>query len=138
MVKDCSRISQIDSKRRHITASLAGENIMIDDIAEGMGKAIFKGISRSIFEILIEFLFFYTGEIVLFIVTLGKNNLVGIITQMNHPQNGLYLLNSVPGSALHFGFLLPGLLIVFFSPKDDFEKRKVSQHSIQQTRIRAG
>lgn len=45
---------------------------MIDDIAEGLGKAVFKGISRFIFEILVEFLFFYTGEIVLFIVTLGK------------------------------------------------------------------
>ena len=45
---------------------------MFDDIAEGLGKAIFKGILRFIFDILIEVLFFYTGEIVLFMVTFGK------------------------------------------------------------------
>ena len=53
-------------------ATLAGENSMIDDIAESLGKAIFKGVLRFVFEILVEGLFFYTGEIVLFIVTLGK------------------------------------------------------------------
>ena len=45
---------------------------MIDDIAEGLSKAIFKGVSRFVFEILVEFLFYYPGEIVLFILTLGK------------------------------------------------------------------
>lgn len=45
---------------------------MLDDIVEGVGKAFLKGISRLLFEILIECFFFYTGEIVLLIVTLGK------------------------------------------------------------------
>jgi len=44
---------------------------MLDDIAEGLGKAIFKGVSRFVFDILIEIFFFYTGEIFLYIVTLG-------------------------------------------------------------------
>ncbi len=45
---------------------------MIDDIAEGAAKLIFKGILRFLFQLLVEFIFFYTGEIVLFIATLGK------------------------------------------------------------------
>lgn len=45
---------------------------MLDDVAEGLGKAILKGILRFIFEILVEILFFYTGEIVLFIATFGR------------------------------------------------------------------
>lgn len=45
---------------------------MLDDIVESLRKPILKGISRLFFEILVEILFFYTGEIVLFIVTLGK------------------------------------------------------------------
>jgi hypothetical protein len=45
---------------------------MIDDIAEGVVKTIFKGILRFLFELIVELLFFYTGEIVLFILTFGK------------------------------------------------------------------
>jgi len=45
---------------------------MIDDIAEGMVKTIFKGIVRFLFELIVEFFLFYTGEIVLFILTFGK------------------------------------------------------------------
>lgn len=45
---------------------------MLDDIAEGLGKTILKGILRFIFEILVECVFFYTGEIILLIVTFGK------------------------------------------------------------------
>ena len=45
---------------------------MIDDIAEGIAKTIFRGVLRFIFEILIEVMLFYTGEIVLFIMTFGK------------------------------------------------------------------
>ena len=45
---------------------------MIDDIVEGIAKTIFRGASRFIFEILIEVMLFYTGEIILFITTLGK------------------------------------------------------------------
>ena len=48
---------------------------MIDDIAEGVVKTIFKGILRFLFELIVELLLFYTGEIVLFvlfILTFGK------------------------------------------------------------------
>lgn len=45
---------------------------MIDDIAEGTAKAIFKGILRFLFQLIVELIFFYTGEVVLFIVTLGR------------------------------------------------------------------
>jgi hypothetical protein len=45
---------------------------MIDDIAEGVVKTIFKGFLRFLFELIVEFFFFYTGEIVLFILTFGK------------------------------------------------------------------
>ena len=45
---------------------------MIDDIAEGAAKAIFKGMLRFLFQLIIEFIFFYTGEIMLFIATVGK------------------------------------------------------------------
>ena len=45
---------------------------MIDDIVEGLGKAILKGIARFVLDVLVEGFFFYTGEIALFIVTLGK------------------------------------------------------------------
>lgn len=45
---------------------------MIDDIAEGIVKTIFRGLLRFIFEILFEVVFFYTGEIGLFIVTFGR------------------------------------------------------------------
>ena len=45
---------------------------MIDDIAEGMVKTIFKGILRFLFALIVEFFLFYTGEIVLFILTFGK------------------------------------------------------------------
>ena len=45
---------------------------MIDDIIEGFGKAILKGVTRFLFDVLVEGFFFYTGEIILFIVTLGK------------------------------------------------------------------
>jgi hypothetical protein len=45
---------------------------MIDDIAEGVVKTIFKGILRFLFELIVEFFFFYTGEIVLFILTFEK------------------------------------------------------------------
>jgi hypothetical protein len=55
-----------------IISAACRENTMIQDIAEGLSKAIFKGVSRFVLEILVEFLFFYTGEIVLFIMTLGK------------------------------------------------------------------
>ncbi|MHB8790812.1 MAG: hypothetical protein ACYDBT_13125 [Desulfobulbaceae bacterium] len=45
---------------------------MIDDIAEGLAKTIFRGALRFFSEILIEVVFFYTGELVLFIVTFGR------------------------------------------------------------------
>lgn len=45
---------------------------MLDDIAEGLGKAIFKGVARFVFGILVEIFFFYTGEIVLYILALGQ------------------------------------------------------------------
>jgi hypothetical protein len=45
---------------------------MLDDIAEGMVKTIFKGVLRFLFELIVEFFFFYTGEIVLFILAFGK------------------------------------------------------------------
>ena len=45
---------------------------MIDDIAEGVVKTIFKGILRFLFELIVEFFLFYTGEIVLFVLTFGK------------------------------------------------------------------
>jgi len=41
---------------------------MLDDIAEELGKAIFKGVSRFVCDILIEIFFFYTGEIFLYLV----------------------------------------------------------------------
>ena len=53
-------------------AQLDGDNSMIDDIAEGIAKTIFRGTLRFIFGILIEAVFFYTGEIVLFILTFGR------------------------------------------------------------------
>ena len=45
---------------------------MLDDFAESLMKTIIRGISRFFIEIIIEFVFFYTGEIVLFIVTFGR------------------------------------------------------------------
>ena len=45
---------------------------MIDDIFEGVAKTILRGILRFIFELLIEIVFFCTGEIVLFILTFGR------------------------------------------------------------------
>ena len=45
---------------------------MIDDIAEGVVKTIFKSVLRFLFELIVEFFFFYTGEIVLFILKFGK------------------------------------------------------------------
>jgi len=51
---------------------LTGDNTVVDDIAEGLAKTIFRGTLRFISEILIEIVFFYTGEIVLFIVTFGR------------------------------------------------------------------
>lgn len=45
---------------------------MIDDIADGIAKTIFRSIVRFIFEILIEVVFFYTGEIVIYIITFGR------------------------------------------------------------------
>ena len=45
---------------------------MIDDIAEGIAKTIFRGALRFFFEVLVEAVFFYTGEIVLFILTFGR------------------------------------------------------------------
>lgn len=45
---------------------------MIDDVAEGVAKTLFKGVLRFLFQIIVEFGLFYTGEIVLFVLTLGK------------------------------------------------------------------
>ncbi len=45
---------------------------MIDDIVEGSAKAVVKSILIFIFEIVVETILFYTGEIVIFISTLGK------------------------------------------------------------------
>jgi len=44
---------------------------MIDDIAEETAKGLFRVIGRFFFSILIELLIFYTGELVLFAITLG-------------------------------------------------------------------
>ncbi len=44
---------------------------MIDDIAEDAAKGLFRVIGRFLFSILIELLIFYTGEVVLFTITLG-------------------------------------------------------------------
>lgn len=44
---------------------------MVDDLAEEATKGLLRGIGRLLFSILIELLIFYTGEIVLFIITLG-------------------------------------------------------------------
>ncbi len=45
---------------------------VIDDIAEGIAKTLFRGVWRFIFQLLFEFMLFYTGEIFLFISTFGK------------------------------------------------------------------
>lgn len=44
---------------------------MLDDLAEEAAKGIFRVILEIILRIIIEFFLFYTGEIILFIVTLG-------------------------------------------------------------------
>lgn len=45
---------------------------MIDDIAEEAAKGIFRVIAEVIFTVLVEGLFFYTGEIILCVITLGN------------------------------------------------------------------
>lgn len=45
---------------------------MIDDIIEGTVKGVLKGTLRFAFQIVVEVLFFYTGEIVIFVITFGK------------------------------------------------------------------
>ena len=45
---------------------------MIDDIVEGAAKGIIRFILEILFRILVEFFLFYTGEILLFFLTLGK------------------------------------------------------------------
>ena len=45
---------------------------MIDDIIEGTVKGVVKGALRVAFQIVVEVLFFYTGEVVIFIITFGK------------------------------------------------------------------
>lgn len=45
---------------------------MIEDVIEGSAKTILKGILRFLFTIFVECFLFYTGEIVLFIITLGN------------------------------------------------------------------
>jgi hypothetical protein len=44
---------------------------MLDDIIEGTVKGVLKGALRFVFEIIVEVLLFYTGEIVIFIITFG-------------------------------------------------------------------
>ena len=44
---------------------------MIDDLAEEATRGFFKGATRFFFSIIIELLIFYTGEIVLFAITIG-------------------------------------------------------------------
>ncbi len=44
---------------------------MIDDIVEGAAKGIFRIIFEIIFHIIVEIILFYTGEILLFVLTFG-------------------------------------------------------------------
>lgn len=45
---------------------------MIDDIVEGAAKGIIRTIFEIIFRIVVEFILFYSGEILLFFLTIGK------------------------------------------------------------------
>jgi hypothetical protein len=45
---------------------------MIDDLAEGVVRGVLGTVLRVVFEVIVEVIFFYTGEMVLFIVTLGR------------------------------------------------------------------
>ena len=45
---------------------------MIDDIAEEVAKGFFRAAARVFFSIIIELFIFYTGELVLFVITLGS------------------------------------------------------------------
>jgi hypothetical protein len=45
---------------------------VLDDIVEGLAKVILRFATRVFFEIIIEVIFFYTGEIVIFILTFGR------------------------------------------------------------------
>lgn len=44
---------------------------MLDDFAEEAAKGILRIIFEILFRIIVEFILFYTGEIVLFVITLG-------------------------------------------------------------------
>lgn len=44
---------------------------MIDDIVEGAAKGIIRTILEIIFRIVVEFILFYSGEILLFFLTIG-------------------------------------------------------------------
>ena len=44
---------------------------MLDDFAEEAAKGIFRIIFEILFRIIVEFFLFYTGEIIIFIVTFG-------------------------------------------------------------------
>jgi len=45
---------------------------MIDDIVEGAAKGILRIIFEILFRIIVEIVLFYTGEILLFVLTLGR------------------------------------------------------------------
>ncbi len=45
---------------------------MIDDIAEGAAKGIIRTIFEILFRVLIEFILFYSGEILIFFITFGR------------------------------------------------------------------
>ena len=95
---------------------------MIDDIVEGLGKAIFKGIFRFIFDLLIEAFFFYTGEIVLFILTLGKKKPRWDYYIDESPSKWVILQKSAPGLELPSGSWLRGLSISQFGLQNESQE----------------
>ncbi|MFA5353385.1 MAG: hypothetical protein WC291_04085 [Thermodesulfovibrionales bacterium] len=45
---------------------------MIDDMVEGGIRVVLGAVGRFLFRLIVEIFLFYTGEIVLFILTLGR------------------------------------------------------------------
>ena len=45
---------------------------MIDDIAEGVARGVIRTILEILFRVIVEFILFYSGEILIFFITLGR------------------------------------------------------------------
>ena len=64
---------------------------MIDDIAGDIVKTLFGGIFRFLFKLIIEILFYYTGEFLLFIATFGKRRIRGMLCEDESPSKWVML-----------------------------------------------